>query len=189
MQENHSTTICPGCGLVLPDRHLDSPDRFNASGECWQLFSDLSCYTVSKQDEEFIHQYAVDAYEAQHAGGKTRNITVIFGLIGLYLALEKGYTGKQVQQAHQQIARVQKDWPRLKPPSRPAFLTVMDVLKVPDGLEKDAMIRQWMATIWASWADRQVWVREITGCCLHMTISAGTPDNQENRGRMAERRR
>jgi hypothetical protein len=97
---DHKTTICPGCGLVLPDRHLDPPDRFNASGECWQLFSDLSCYTVSKQDPEFIHQYVVDAYEAQHVGGKTRNITVIFGLIGLYLALEKGYTGKQVQCSH-----------------------------------------------------------------------------------------
>ena len=105
---DHKTTICHGCGLVLPDRHLDPPDRFNASGECWQLFSDLSCYTVSKQDPEFIHQYVVDAYEAQHVGGKTRNITVIFGLIGLYLALEKGYTGKQVQCSHADCPGVER---------------------------------------------------------------------------------
>jgi hypothetical protein len=151
---------------VLSNRHLDPPDRFNASGECWQLFSDLSCYTVSRQDAEFIHQYAVDAYEAQHAGGKTRNITVAFGLIGLYLALEKGYTGKQVQQAHMLIAKVRKDWPRLEPPARPACLTVMNVLKTPDGTEKDVMIRQWMAAVWESWADRQVWVRETTDVLL-----------------------
>jgi len=156
------TTICPGCGLELPDRHLDPPDRFNASGECWQLFSDLSCYTVSKRDAEFIHQYAVDTYEAQHAGGKTRNITVVFGLIGLYLALEKGDTGKQVQLAHMRIAQVRKDWPRLEPPARPTSLTVMDVLKAPDGPEKDAMIHRWMAAVWENWADRQVWVRETT---------------------------
>jgi hypothetical protein len=114
----------------------------------------------------FIHQYAVDAYEAQHAGGKTRNITVVFGLIGLCLALEKSYSGKQVQQAHLQIARVQKDWPRLEPPARPATLTVMDALKVPDGQEKDAMIRQWMAGVWESWADRQAWVRETIDALL-----------------------
>jgi hypothetical protein len=156
------TTICPGCGLLLPRNHARSPDRFNASGECWQLFSDLSCYTVSKQDAEFIHQCAVDTYEAQHAGGTSRNITVAFGLIGLYLALEKGYTGTQVQEAHMRIARFRKDWPRLDPPAQPAEITVLDVLRVPDGPGKDAMIRQWMAAVWASWEDRQAWVRETT---------------------------
>jgi hypothetical protein len=160
------TTICPGCGLVLPNRHLDPPDRFNASGECWQIFSDLSCYTVSKRDAEFIHQHAVDAYEAQHADGKTRNITIVFGLIGLYLAMKKGYTGKQVQRAHMQIARMRKDWPRLEPPARPASLTVLDVRKAPDGPEKDAMIHRWMAAVWESWAEYQVWVRETTDALL-----------------------
>ena len=130
MHKENKTTTCPGCGLVLSDRYFDSPDRFNASGECRQIFSDLTCYTVSKRDAEFIHQHAVDAYEAQHAGGQTRNITVAFGLIGLYLALEKGYTGKQVQQAHMRIAKIRRDWPRLEPPARPAGITVLDVLKM-----------------------------------------------------------
>ena len=121
-------TLCPGCGLCLPDRHCNPPDRFNASGECWQLYSDLSCYMVAKQDAAFIHQHAVDAYAAQHSGGTTRNITVAFGLIGLYLALEKGYTGKQVQQAHMQIAQIRKDWLRLEPPFRPSGISVRDVL-------------------------------------------------------------
>jgi hypothetical protein len=61
-----------------------------------------------------MHQHVVDAYAAQHASGTTRNITVAFDLIGLYLALEKGYTGKEVQNAHMQIAKIRKDWPRLK---------------------------------------------------------------------------
>ena len=73
---------CPGCRLKLPHQHLDPPDRTNASGECLQLYSDLMCYTVAKQDPEFIHQHAVDTHAAQHAGGPTRNITVAFGLIG-----------------------------------------------------------------------------------------------------------
>ena len=59
---------------------------------------------------------------------ESRSITTVFGLIGLYLALEKGYTGKDVQRAHMQIARLRKDWPRLESPGQPAGLTVMDVL-------------------------------------------------------------
>jgi hypothetical protein len=155
-------TQCPGCGLQLPDQHLNVPDRLNASGECLQVFSDLQCYTVAKQDPAFIHQHAVDAYEAQHAGGPTRNITVAFGLIGLYLALEKGYTGRQVQLAHMRIAKTKKDWPRLEPPDHPAFLTVMDVLRAESDAEKDATIRKWMDAVWKSWADHHAWVRETT---------------------------
>lgn len=166
MPPANKTTTCPGCGLVLADLQLDPPDRFNASGECWQLFSDLSCYTVALRDTEFIHQHAVDAYEAQHAGGTTRNITVAFGLIGLYLALEKGYTGKQVQQVHMRIAKSRREWPWLEPPARPARLTVLDVLNMPDGPRKDAMIRKWMEAVWESWVDHKRWVREMTDILL-----------------------
>jgi hypothetical protein len=127
-----------------------------------QLYNDLMCYTVANQDSAFIHQHAVDAYAAQHASGTTRNIAVAFGLIGLYLALEKGFTGKQVQLAHMQIARVRKDWPRLEPPTRPAGITVRDVLEAGSDAEKDRIIHEWMAAVWESWADRQEWVREKT---------------------------
>jgi hypothetical protein len=154
--------VCPGCGVRLPDGNLDPPGRVNASGECLHAYSDLQCCTVGKQDPWFIHQHVVDTYAAQHSGGPTRAITVAFGLIGLYLALEKGFTGKQVQLAHMRIARTRKVWPHLDPPSQPAVLTVMDVLQAGTDEEKDALIREWMAAVWESWADRQRWVRAIT---------------------------
>ena len=157
---------CPGCHLVLPDRHLDPPDRLQASGECFQLFSDLQCYSVSKQDRDFIHQHVADIYAAQHAGGRTRPITVVFGLIGLHLALEHGYTGKEVQHAHMAIARVRKDWPLLDPPGRPAGPTVRDVLEAATNAEKDAMIRRWMAAVWEIWSDRHARVRKMTESLL-----------------------
>jgi hypothetical protein len=157
---------CPGCRLKLPDQHLDPPDRVNASGECLHVYSHLQGYTVAKQDPEFIHQHAVDTYAAQHAGGPTRDITVAFGLIGLYLAVEKGYTGKQVQLAHMRIAKVRNDWPRLEPPDQPAPLTVMDVLQAGTDAQKDAMIRKWMGAVWESWEDRQGWVRDTTDVLL-----------------------
>ena len=159
---------------MQPDRHTDPPDRFNASGECWQLFCDLSCYTVSKQDAEFLHQYVVDAYGAQHPGGTTRNITVFFGLVGLYLALERDFSGKQVQAAHMHLARVRREWPRLESPARPACLTVIDVLKAPDGPEKDAMIQQWMTAVWESWGDRRQLVRENAAALMERRQSRGS---------------
>ena len=155
-------TLCPGCGLCLPDGNRAPPDRCNASGECWQVYSDISSYTIAKRDAAFIHQHAVDAYAAQHAGGDARNISVAFGLIGLYLAVERGYTGLQVQLVHMHIARVRKDWPPFDPPGQPAGITVMDVLQSGTDAEKDAMIIKWMAAVWENWADRQEWVRAIT---------------------------
>jgi hypothetical protein len=155
-------TKCPGCKVNLPNLHLDPPDRLNASGECFQVFSDLQCYTIAKQDPEFIHQHVVDTYEAQHAGGQTRTITIAFGLIGLCLAVEKGYTGRQVQLAHMRIAKVRKVWPRLEPPGQPGLLTVMDVLCSGSDADKDRLIRKWMTAVWDSWGDQHDWVRTTT---------------------------
>ncbi len=155
-------TTCPGCLLRLPASGQDPPVKVHASAECWQAYSDLLCYTVSHRHPAFIHQNVVDAYAAQHAGGPSRAIGVAFGLTGLYLALEKGCTGRQVQRAHMRIARIRKDWPRLDPPARPGAITVADVLRVPEGPARDEMIRCWMEAVWESWTDRQQWVRDVT---------------------------
>lgn len=61
-----------------------------------EAFNELSYYTLSHGDPAFIHQYIVDAYAAQHADEKSKPITVAFALIGLYLHIEKHYSGKQV---------------------------------------------------------------------------------------------
>ena len=111
---------CPGCGVQLPeDPRTPLPEKVTASRECWQAYSDLQCSTVALRDARFTHQHVVDAYAAQHAGEKTRGISVVFGLIGLYLALEKGFSGKEVQRAHMRIARKKRAWPDLAPPRAP----------------------------------------------------------------------
>jgi hypothetical protein len=65
-----------------------------------------------------------------------------------------------------QIAKIRKIWPRLELPDRPAAIRVLDVLHGADGTEKDEVIRQWMAAVWESWADRQARVRETTDVLL-----------------------
>ena len=84
-------TDCPGCRIRLPDMHLDPDRRFNTSGECLQVYSDLQCYIVFKNQTPYLSASRLSIRTlAQHAGGPTQPITASFGLIGLDLALEKG---------------------------------------------------------------------------------------------------
>jgi len=162
MNNESKMVLCPGCGLSLPDRNLRKAERFNASGECLETYFELTYWTLAHQDGRFIHQHAVDAYEAQHAGGSTKPITVVFGLIGLYLALEKGYTGRQVQLAHMKIAQRKKDWPRLEPPVRKSSMTVLDVLNAKSDAEREEKLMQWASSVWDTWEDTHAHVRTIT---------------------------
>ena len=65
-----------------------------------EIFYELSCYTQTHPDPSFIHQHVVDAFAAQCAYENTKPITLSFALIGLYLHIEKGYSGKEAQRAH-----------------------------------------------------------------------------------------
>lgn len=80
------------------------------------MYHQLSFYTLPHVGPSFIHQHIVDAYAARHAADNPKAITTAFALVGLYLAVEKSYSGNQVQRAHMQLARKRKEWPRFKPP-------------------------------------------------------------------------
>jgi hypothetical protein len=66
-------------------------------------FHTLAFYTLAHPDPAFIHQHAVDAFAAQSADEETRPITLVFALVGLYLLMEKGYSGREVQRAHMRM--------------------------------------------------------------------------------------
>jgi len=99
-------------------------------------------------DPSFIHQHLVDAYTAQHADEHTKPIALAFALIGLYLYLEKNYTGKAVQRAHVRLGWRRTPWPRFDLPEQRGNITAADVLAVPPGPERDAAIRQWCVSVW-----------------------------------------
>jgi hypothetical protein len=118
-----------------------------------ELFDELCFYTLGHGDPAFIHQLVVDAYTAQHAGENTKTLAIVFALIGLYLHLEKGFTGKQVQRAHMQLARFRREWPRPALPAGEAALRVGDVMATAPGAERDAMIERWCAAVWEVWQE------------------------------------
>lgn len=115
------------------------------------LYNELAYYTLAHGDPAFIHQHLVDAYTAQHADETTKPIAVVFALIGLYLHVEKGYTGRQVQRAHMQLAKWPNTWLKPELPSRKGEITIRDVLAVEPGPGCDAMIDRWCGSVWQSW--------------------------------------
>jgi hypothetical protein len=139
--------VCPGCGID--------------DDECAQLHAELAAYTLTHGDRNFIHQHVVDAYAAQHACLATKTIGPAFAVIGLYLALEEGFTGRQVQRAHMDLARLKKQWPKLEPPRDYAILTVADVMKADPGEPRDAAIMKWAAAVWNTWHDQHEWIRQL----------------------------
>ncbi len=124
-----------------------------------EAYNELALYTLGKGDPEFIHQYIVDAFAAQNADADTKPITLYFALAGLYLHLEKNYTGRQVQLSHMKMAKskegaIKKDWPRFDIPANTGSVTVQDVLPSSEG-ERDEMINKWSASLWQAYKDSQ----------------------------------
>ncbi len=112
-------------------------------------FNELSFYTLGHPDMiYFIHQHCVDAFQAQSADKDTKPIGLVFSLIGLYLFIEKGYSGRQVQKAHMKLAQNKKIWPQLPLPTRRGTITVSSVLKSEPGQERDRMISEWCTSVW-----------------------------------------
>ena len=116
------------------------------------LYNELACYTLAHPDPAFIHQLLVDAYTAQHADETTKPIAIVFALIGLYLHLEKGYSGKQVQRAHMQLAKWPNTWPSLPLPHDRGEIQIKDVLAIEPGPARDHMIDRWCTSVWESWS-------------------------------------
>lgn len=116
-----------------------------------ELYNELSLYTLELRDPEFIHQHIVDAFAVQYADGATKPIAIVFGLVGLYLYLEKNFTGRQVQRAHMQLARYRKTWIAPPIPEQQASIGVANILAAPPGPQRHAMIRGWCEAVWRDW--------------------------------------
>jgi hypothetical protein len=137
--------VCSRCGAKLP-----------VSGSCQELCDELSAYTLTHGDREFIHQHVVDAYAAQHTSKDTKPIALAAALIGLFLFVERGYTGRRVQLAHMQLGNKMKGWPLFEAPQRHATFTIADPLSAPAGPERDETIKQWARSVWEMWKERHL---------------------------------
>jgi hypothetical protein len=117
-----------------------------------EAYDELCGYTLTHGGREFIHQYVVDAWAAQHATPEGKPISITFALAGLYLHLEKERTGREVQLAHMQMAKKKRTWPAFVLPSERGDVTAIDVLRAPEGPERHEAIDRWCASVWAAYA-------------------------------------
>ena len=96
----------------------------------------------------FILQHVVDACVVQTATADTKPIAVVFGLIGLYLHVEKQFSGREVQNAHMDLARRTWEWPTVRLPDDRGSITAGDVLKANAGHKRDRAIEEWCKSVW-----------------------------------------
>lgn len=120
------------------------------------LFHELGYYTLAHPDPHyFIHQLAVDAFTAQHADEHTKAVAITFALAGLYLVVEKGYSGKEAQLAHMAMAKKKTEWPVFELPTERGSITIKDVLAHEPGAGRDEMIRAWCREVWRCYASQR----------------------------------
>jgi len=154
----------PQINLTLPGQ----PDVWVAVGCVVMVVDDapyeeLRAYTLGRGDAAFIHQHVVDTYAVQTATDEDRPIRVAQALVGLYLHVEHGLTGRQVQRVHQIVADRCPEWPRFALPADRGPMTVGDVVVEPPGDRRDRAIEAWAASTWQACRHR---VREAVDAFL-----------------------
>lgn len=124
-------------------------------------YNELAFYTLAHPSPSFIHQHVVDAYAVQKADENTKPIAIVFGLIGLYLHVEKNFTGKQVQKAHMQLAKRRKQWFRPRLPENRGAIVIAHVLAAAAGAQRDAMIHDWCVSVWEACKETRPQIAEL----------------------------
>ena len=123
-------------------------------------YDELYVYTMGRGN--FILQHVVDAQQAQTATQDSKPMGIVFSLVGLYLHVEKRFTGAEVQKAHQKLARQKRQWPTIQLPQSRGNITAIDVMAAPAGPERDAAIDRWCELVWKAFSDsRDVIVRLV----------------------------
>ena len=131
-----------------------------------ELYNQLAFYTLSHKGNDFIHQHVVDAYTLQTANEKTKPIAIIYALAGIYLHVEKNYTGKEVQQAHIIMSKNSKQFPKITLPENRGEITISEIIKIDDPKEKDVAIHKWCESIWQAFSSQHKVIIETTESLL-----------------------
>jgi len=139
--------------VELPGSAEPWDPRSLASEACHALYGEVAGF----ESQHIVelgrwHQLFVDVYAAQHAGERTPAIGTAFALIGLHLAIEAGWDGLAVRDAHQDLARRYREWPAFPGPERRGDLTVLDLALASRPHEHVERLHAWGVDVWHSWA-------------------------------------
>ena len=112
-------SICPGCGLELPERDGPTHPYIGASAGCWALYGELLAAQYGSYDGS-SHRLAVDAYAVQHPGGPERRAIQSVGLhlAALCLVLEQGVNPAKITELMRLLLAREARFEWLEPPER-----------------------------------------------------------------------
>ena len=116
-------------------------------------YDEVYVYAMSRPG--FILQHVVDAFAVQTANKDSRPISVVFGLVGLYLHVEKQFSGREVQKVHMKLGRRKKNWPGVYLPEDRGSMTVADVLAASAGPDRDRAIDEWCRAVWTAFGSNR----------------------------------
>jgi hypothetical protein len=171
---------CPGCGLELLGSGELFDTRSTSSSECRAVYAEVAGFELAHIALlGRWHQLLVDTYAAQHVGDASPRIGPAFALIGLHLALDRGWDGPAVRDAHQALARRHRDWPSFMPaPSFAGGLTIADLALAGSPEAHVEILRAWAGDVWAAWRVRHEAVRTLVAARLedetHVQAAVGS---------------
>jgi hypothetical protein len=111
-------------------------------------YDEVYAYTMGRPG--FMLQHVVDVFAVQTATADTKPIGIVFGLVGLYLHVEKQFSGSQVQKAHMELGRKKREWPNVYLPNDRGNMTAAEVLAANAGPERDRAIEDWCKCVWTA---------------------------------------
>lgn len=125
-----------------------------------EAYNELCYYTMSHVGADFIHQHVVDAFGAQAASPNDKPIRLVFSLVGLYLHVEKGFTGREVQLAHMKLGREKHEWPSILIPENRGEINAEAVLAASSD-DRDRMIHEWCRSVWQAYSNERSTVEDL----------------------------
>ncbi len=154
--------ICPSCGLPGTGHGGPPPSHIAASAYCWATYRAVLASEYRDPDRWNVRSLTLDAYSAQHPGGRSRRATEATGahLIGLCVALERNLDSAQVGSVRAAAAdRLGPGIVWLAPPTGPASTTIATIAGASTAEEHHARVRAWATAVWASWQEHHETVR------------------------------
>lgn len=126
-------------------------------------YDQLYVYTMGRPG--FILQHVVDAHAAQSATVATRPLALFFALAGLFLHVERRFSGHEVQRVHMLLAKTPRQYPRILLPAQRGIITPDDVLAAAEGSPRDAAITAWCRSVWEAFGESRGTAVEFLQAC------------------------
>jgi Family of unknown function (DUF5946) len=131
-----------------------------------EKYHTLAYYTLGLKDNNFIHQHLVDVYTVQNANQNTKPISLTFALMGLYLLIEEGYTGRAIQKFHAKMSNDKQDWVLFPIPNYLGNITIDDVILAAEGEQRNLMLLNWCHSVWAAFKPHHKEISKIANYYL-----------------------